>query len=100
MSDDRRVPQQRSAASTALAIVLNVAAIALLAVGLLAPLTPSEGMPSIGALVVFAAGPSALLLAAFLCRTPKPVRLLIGVECALVLVLLLALLKGLFETCL
>jgi hypothetical protein len=95
---DDPVPCRASAASTALAIVLNVAAIALLAVGLLAPLTPSEGMPSTRDLAVFAAGPPTLLVTAFLCRTSKPVRLLIGVECVLVLALLLVLLERLFET--
>jgi len=47
-----------------LAVAANVLAFALYQFGLIAPLTPSHGLPSLWALLVFAGGPAALLWAA------------------------------------
>jgi hypothetical protein len=58
----------------------NFLALLLYAVGLISPLTPSEGMPRPWELLVFAGGPIALLLAC--ARTSRTVvaRIVIGVQ--------------------
>lgn len=48
--------------SKILAIIGNILAIIIFGVGLLAPLTPSTGMPSIGSILIFVGLPLLLLL--------------------------------------
>ena len=59
--------------------IANVLALALFAVGVLSPLTPSEGRPEVGAIAVFAGLPVATLLisAAFTKSTTAQVLVLL-----------------------
>ncbi len=53
------------------AIVGNILALLIFGVGLLSPLTPSEGAPSIGAVITFAGLPLAFMLNAWRCYSNK-----------------------------
>jgi len=67
-------------------------------VGLIAPLTPSEGVPSVTALAAFAGGPVVLLVLATAAASSRAARVLIATECCLVLVFLTALIARLLVT--
>ncbi|SDU31793.1 hypothetical protein SAMN05216210_3076 [Halopseudomonas salegens] len=51
--------------STALAVIGNILAFLIFGLGLIAPLTPSEGMPSIGSLITFVGLPLVFILNAW-----------------------------------
>jgi hypothetical protein len=57
--------------------LLNIAALALFAFGAIAPLTPSEGSPPLGTVLIFAVLPVALLLACVFTANPnRPAQLM------------------------
>lgn len=65
------------------ALALNALAAVLFGVGLVAPLTPSHGMPRAVDLLVFAGVPAALLLAGLVLERHRAVRALWGLQLAL-----------------
>lgn len=76
------------------AVVLNVVALLLFGVGLLAPLTPSYGLPDAANVAIFAGGPAVLLLVANRFATSRLGRLVTAFEgVALVVVCCLILLR-------
>lgn len=65
------------------ALALNALAVVLFGVGVVAPLTPSQGVPRAVDLLVFAGVPAALLLAGLVLEHHRAVRALWGVQLAL-----------------
>lgn len=63
-------------------VALNVVAVVLFGVGVVAPLTPSQGVPRAVDLLVFAGVPAALLLAGLVLERHRAVRALWGVQLA------------------
>lgn len=65
------------------ALALNALAVVLFGVGVVAPLTPSQGVPRAVDLLVFAGMPAALLLAGLVLERHRAMRALWGVQLAL-----------------
>ena len=76
------------------ALSYSLAALALFGVGLIAPLTPSEGTPSLLAIAVFVGGPLGLIWLSYRWATTSMARLVLILE-ALVIVGATAALLGL-----
>ena len=64
---------------------INVASVFVYVVGLLSPLTPSEGLPSAWSLLLFVGIPFSLLLLAFRICANFPARLFFGAQLLLIL---------------
>ena len=90
----RRAAVARRAAAT----LLNVTAVLLFTVGLLAPLTPSESLPTWQELALFGFGPCALLGAAAWSTTSRAFRLIVALQGLAVVVALTLLLIHLLRT--
>ena len=57
-----------------LAIISNILAICIFGVGLLSPLTPSSGMPTVGSIAIFSGLPLALLFHSWRTYLSKPAK--------------------------
>lgn len=82
-----------------LAIIGNLLAIAIYGVGLISPLTPSEGAPTFGALLVFVGLPLALLLNSWRVYTNQFAKYAVALQGACMVGLtgwLLAVISGVF----
>lgn len=66
----------------ALAVIGNLLALFIYGVALLSPLTPSEGMPSVGILLSFVGFPLFLFLHAWRTYNSKPAKLAVIIEVA------------------
>jgi len=66
-------------------VAVNLAALLIYAVGLIAPLTPSEGLPSLMDIVVFVGIPVALLFWCIRASRSRLIALIVGLQIATVL---------------
>jgi hypothetical protein len=67
-----------------LGLVLNVLGVCLFLFGLVAPLTPSHGHPSVWVVLIFVGGPIALVWFASRCVSSTPARIFLYVEILLI----------------
>jgi len=82
---------------TAYLAIANVIAIAILALGLLSPLTPSEGTPGLLEIVVFAGSPLAILSFLIYKTKNKIAKLLFITEIAAISSILFHILRTVFK---
>jgi hypothetical protein len=78
-------------------IAANVTALLLLAVGLISPLTPSEGTPSLIELIVFAVLPFFILVVIILKTENRLAKIFIGSEIAIVFIVLYKVLGAVYK---